>query len=475
MTHSNAKKHVSWSSVEKASPPASIPPRKLSPWFAKLYDKQKEAFEFIISRAATALFCTPGTGKTFISLAVLEHTCPRLALIVAPLTSLGVTWRPKLKTLPHTTLLDGLGNVRDALKTAPRGNHGIIVLTSPRALHSASRRIAKLPWSLVIWDESQNIKDKDSRNSRIARRLRHVPRRLALSGTPVDTGQIDIWAQMRFVDHEVFGEDWRDFSNEYCYRSGWMGKEWKFSQRKQQQFLDALKDHVFRLDDDFLGLKPLQITPVPCLLLGEQRRIYEQMETDQVIELDGVMITAQNAGARDVKLSQITGGAVLDSDDGVHMTGKTKRRKLLHLLRQDLWPVVIFCQFLHEIDIILELFDHESYRVAVIRGSVKEDDRTQIVNDFQSGRYDCLICQVRTGGESIDLTAAATLIIYSMTHSYINFEQVIRRLQRGGQTQQVQAFVLYCIDTIDEVKLDVVKQKSETSSDILSFFEVEEN
>jgi SNF2 family DNA or RNA helicase len=408
-------------------------------------------------------------------MAALERLPWHVALIVAPLTSLGVTWRPKITLLPSTTVHRSPQDLRSALKIKDGSTPRHIVLTNPEGLRSALRWIAKLPWDIVIWDESQNIKNKDSRNSRIARKLRHVPQRIALSGTPIDTGQIDIWAQMRFVDHEVLGENWRDFANQYCYKSGWMGKEWVFSERKQEEFLDALKDHIFRLDDAFLGLTPINVVPVPTLILGEQRRIYDTMEAKNIVFLgedSADQVYAHNAGARDVKLSQITGGAVLDAEGNVHVTGNAKRRKLAHLLHtleDDDWPVVIFCQFLHEIDIIKDIV--RGHKIAIIRGGIKENERTRIVSDFQKGKYDVLVCQIRTGGESIDLTRSSTIILYSMTYSYINFEQVLRRLQRGGQTRPVTAFIIFCVDTIDEEKLDLVYGKSENSFRILANFE----
>ena len=50
-----------------------------------------------------------------------------------------------------------------------------------------------------------------------------------------------------------------------------------------------------------------------------------------------------------------------------------------------------------------------------MQGATKIKDRTRIINDFQEGKIDVLICQIRTAGESINLTRAATLIMYSMT------------------------------------------------------------
>jgi SNF2 family DNA or RNA helicase len=470
MTRYNGAKLSLSREKAEASSRVSTPRKKPSTWYDQLLPDQVAAADFILSRPATALFCKARTGKTYISLAVLEQSNWCVALIIAPKTTLGAVWRSKLATLDRTAIVSRPEELKAALAANPRGKHRLVLLTNPEALRRAARRIAKLPWDIVIIDESQGLKSRSSANSRLARRLRHVPRRIALSGTPIDTGQIDIWAQMRFVDYEVFGERWGDFAEEYCYRGGFKNKKWFFDERKHDKFLHCLKDHIFRLDDKFLGLRPLEITPVPIMMLGRQQRLYDQMQSDSLIRLDGVDIVGNNAGARDVKLSQITGGMVLDEDGLAHRTGRAKERKLSHLLKHVERPVVVFCQYLHEIEIIYELMTVILRRVAIIQGAVKETDRTRIIEDFHKGKYDGIICQVRTGGEGIDLTRSSTLIVYSMNYSYINWEQLLRRIQGLNQKKTPKALVLYCEDTIDMDKLRLVEEKSERSEQVLAHF-----
>jgi hypothetical protein len=92
-----------------------------------------------------------------------------------------------------------------------------------------------------------------------------------------------VWAQIRFVDHTVLGENWTDFANEYCYRTGWMGYQWKFNPRKHKQFINKLKPHIYRLTAKQLGFKEAELHPVPVVMVGEQRRFYDQMKRDSVI------------------------------------------------------------------------------------------------------------------------------------------------------------------------------------------------
>ena len=69
-------------------------------WIEKLYEEQKPAFEFVCSRPGSLLLGDTAVGKTIITLAAIERLAPKLTLIVAPLTSLDITWAPKLATLP---------------------------------------------------------------------------------------------------------------------------------------------------------------------------------------------------------------------------------------------------------------------------------------------------------------------------------------------------------------------------------------
>jgi SNF2 family DNA or RNA helicase len=432
-------------------------------WLNQLWPEQRKAFKFIIARPSTALFSTQGTGKTFIAMALLEHLQPKLALVVAPLTSLDTTWSPRLATL-------GM-HIERNLRFMHRDPSPTIVLTNPEQLRSSAKRLARLPWDVVIWDESQNTKDRTSANARAARRFRFAKHRLALSGTPIDESPIDVWSQMRFVDCGVFGEDWKDFAEEFCTRGGWMGNEWIFRTKKLPDFLKRLENHIFRLTKDFMKLKPITFTPIPIEMFGRQERLYNEMLRDDMIRINGTVIAAANRGVRDVKLAQIAGGFVLDEDGIAHRTGMAKERKFKYLLPQLTPPIVVFCQYLHEVEAVKTILDLHFKRTAVLRGSVKGDDRTRILNEFQSNRLDAIVCQTRTGGVSIEFTASSTLVLYSINYSYIDFEQIIARLHRGGQDRQVNVFSLYCINTIDEEKISAIQRKSETVTEVVSHFE----
>ena len=462
-TSSRSKSRSSSRSSQRAvSANASPQSTTHSAWYDQLLGAQKEAVDFIVTRPGVGLFADAGSGKTYVTMGVLERLRPRRTLIVAPLTSLDITWRKRLVTLGWP--------IHDDIpkRPIPEG----IYLMNPEALRRHITRLKKMNFDMVVWDESQNIKKRSSLNSRLARRLRNMKRRLALSGTPLDVDQIDVWAQMRFIDHTVLGEEWQDFAQAYCYRTGFMNKKWAFIPRRAERFADAIKDHVFRLPPDMMDLKSVTVIPVMCEMMGEQERIYNDMaNTGVAVIRGGVKIIAPREATRDVKLSQITGGQVLDATGVPHPTGRAKELKLMHLLGRLTPPLVVFCQYLHEIEMIERVLSKRLARVVTLHGGVTGQPRTDLINNFQAGRYDAIVCQVRTGGVSIEFTASNTLVLYSMNYSFIDFYQIIKRLHRGGQDREVTVYVLQCVSSIDEEKYALVKTKRRTHDSFVQFFE----
>lgn len=464
----NSKKFPSKKSARQGDAPVSSPRRKKqSSWYEKLKKEQRDAADFVFARGSVALFSQQRTGKTYITMAVLEKLNWPDALIVAPLTSIDLVWVPALEQSPYRIC-------RSAEELAEASGARVLVLHY-QAWEKASKKLAKLPWELVCIDESQGLKARNSKQSRAARRFRHVPRRLALSGTPMDEKPIDVWAQMRFVNHEVLGENWTAFAEEYCYRSGFMGHEWKFNPRKHDEFVQKLSPYVYRLTVGFLNLKPIVLHPIPFALLGDQQRIYKQMRDHNVIKLGHTTITAPLTVTSRTKLEQITGGRVLDEEDIPRFVGRAKERKLGVLISKLKPPLVVFCNFRHEIPIINRILRKFFRRIACLHGGIKDTKkgkfRTDLVRDFQAGKLDALVCQLRTGGVSIDLTRSSELIFYSINHSYIDFEQVLFRLYGMNQKRVLNVYILFAVDTVDEEKVQVIENKKSEVYKVISHFE----
>lgn len=447
-----------------------------SSWYAQLLPEQRRAADWVIKRirdgGGAALFSQQRTGKTYITCAAIEQLKLQRVLVIAPRTAVDATWRPALATLGMpASSAEALAEAAQHFTALSYQEATKIVPASARRLLRGDNRL-----DLVVIDESQGIKARQSDQSRAARRFRDATRRLALSGTPIDDSPIDVWAQMRFVDHTVLGEHWTPFAEQYCYKGGFKGRKWIFREALLPQFLDALRSHIYRLTTDFLNLKPISLHLVPVMLLGRQEEAYHTMNKEGILQLhETAVATGSLPVTKLAKLEQITGGHILDDDNHPHRVGYAKERKLRWLMPRLTLPVVIFCRYLSELYSLTLGLSTSGYRVATLYGKVKGPQRAQMIADFDEGKYDVLIAQVRTGSVSVSFARSSNLVIYSMNHSYIDFEQLMFRLQGMTQSKEVQAWLLYCENTVDEDKVDRINRKKSTVFRVVSTFERSRN
>jgi SNF2 family DNA or RNA helicase len=443
-------------------------------WYEQLSDEQQEVTDLAISAmmqwGGAGLLADPGTGKTIVSMAIIQHFLPKNLLIVAPLTSLETTWAKRLRNL-----------YREITNTVDEYKGGVLLIGYEqfRSKKAITRIVRKFKFDLAIFDESQGLKHRASKQSAAVKRLRmRVPLRLILSGTPIDESPIDLWAQMRFIAPQCLGDVWappRDrrkyegpyFEEDFLRKCGFMGYQREFIADRMPEFLKRVSPFLFRLTND---LEPAELIPVKVNILGQQRKILDQMEAHGIVHIDGKKTKAGLKPIRDLRCFQIIGG-FLTMDDGTSIcVGQAKQRKLAWLIKHLERPVV-FCRFLPELEEIGSILKQEFKKVALLSGAIKDKKndkaRTRMIDDFQAHKIDALGVQERTGGTSIEFTASHELVFYSMGFSYITFQQIIARLRRHGQEKRVKVYLLIGQDTIDEIPLERVMTKGETVEPIM--------
>jgi hypothetical protein len=85
--------------------------------------------------------------------------------------------------------------------------------------------------------------------------------------------------------------------------------------------------------------------------------------------------------------------------------------------------------------------------------------------DFQKGKYDWMVCQQKTGGVGVDLYRARKFFVYSMGHSYIDYDQMLSRGDFLEQNETADFFLLVVRSSIDtDIVSAVVKKKSITEA-----------
>lgn len=473
-------------------------PKKPSPLFKRLSPMQQQGVLAAASVDGFAAFFAQRTGKTWLTCGLIEHCDDQSVLIVGPKTNLVSTWQKTLQNLlPHYSVFFSLDDVIE-FKKAWKKAWGdtpcyYILLLNYEALPGIIKRVKKLRWNRIVYDEAQRLKARTSKNSRTAATLVRISdSRIALTGTPLDKHPIDLWAIFRFVDPQLLGSNWKLFEEEFLedLTSGILAKikkargmmmrqklmlqlrivknKPKFREDMWDEFIERIKPHTMAVTKEDAGFKGAKVNYVPVLLLGKQRRAYDQLEQTMVVDVGkNLTITTALKIVRNGKLQQLTGGHIKDEEGRTRVVGEAKLRKLEALLKRHKPPIAIFAKHTYDIEMILEILADYSDRVGVVWGRVKDGKvkkpRTDTINAFQDGKLDYIVCQQRTGGVGVDLFKARKAFVYSMGHSWIDYDQMMSRLDFLQQTEQAEFFLIYAVETIDEDIITALKEKRSVS------------
>lgn len=437
--------------------------------FDQLYPFQKRCVVRAMPHRGFLINLPTGCGKTVTSLAIIERRWRRgqvnRVLIVVPL-SLKTQWKEEIRRwLPEAKILPLANSKSDPDELAIFVTHYEFARTD-KQLH----RLRKKPFDLMLCDEGHKLK---SRGSKQSRRLWLIGKtcqyRLELTGSPVESDEIDLWPQMRFLDERLFGSKWADFTEEYCYSHGWGGFKKSLKREKRQEFLDKIARITFTINkSDALELPPVIHTPLHVELTGRQRKLYDEMEKTFLAEIGDTTIAAPMVVVQMIRLQQMTGGYVTDEEGVDHLVGTAKIDALRDVILAHPRPIVVFARFTWEIMAIAEMVKSINRVPSILTGKLKVGNHKQ---------FDILICQIAVmAGLDEMQNICSTAVFYSKTYSRIQYDQAIGRLDRNGQ--QAGSVLIISINaksSIDDAIQSALSSKGNIASGVLAYFKGNHN
>lgn len=326
---------------------------------------------------------------------------------------------------------------------------------------------------LVILDEGHYIKNHTASTSKAACELGQMARyRLLLTGTPVTNNNTDVFGLFKFVNSNVFGDNFYSFRNKYCVMGGFKGKQVMGSKNKGELVRRMHSASLRVTKADALDLPEETYETRYVELSKAEREVYTQLQKNGLAELADGEITAPRIITKMLRLQQVAGGFVkLDEEEGVKPIGRSKLDALMEIVDQVVVDsgekLVIFARFLPEVHSICRELEGRGVKYAVIYGDIKQETRGEIVNDFQKNpETKVFVAQIATAGLGITLHAASTAVFYSMDFSFANYAQATARIHRIGQRHPCLYINLVAMDTIDEQILKAIRAKEDLSVSI---------
>lgn len=442
------------------------------------YKHQREAFDFanrLFSKTGggAALLMEMGTGKTITSVAIVgalwkaKHI--QHLLVVAPLSIVGV-WEDEFQKFAaydySLEVLSGTGARKIDMIRHMTGAALQVLVVNYESAWRLETELLKWHPDCIIADEGHKIKTHNIAASMALHRLGAKAKyRLLLTGTVITNKPVDVFSQYKFADPHVYGQSFYLFRNRYFDMTGYGNYTPVMKKSMEREFADRLYSIAFRA------------TKAECLDLPEttdivQRvelepaawSIYQQLVKDSYTDLVEGGVSATNVLTRLLRLSQLTGG-FLGSDASATITQVSKAKMdalsdLIDSVDQDGKKLVVIARFIPEIHAIGKLLEKKGIRYAQISGEIK--DRPSQIQAFQNDPdVKVFIGQIATAGLGITLTAASTMVFYSLDYSMSNYEQTRARIHRVGQRHPCTYIHLAAKGTVDEKVLKALQEKAD--------------
>ena len=415
-----------------------------------------------------------GLGKTVQALSMLHHykeiTGGLKALVVCP-TTLIYNWRNEVqKFSPSLSFHIHHGSIRSR-DAAELQKHNIII-TTYGTLRSDIQLLLKINFDYVILDESQAIKNPASKVTKAAGLL-NAKNRLCMSGTPLQNNTFDIFAQMNFLNPGLLG-NMEFFRNEFATPID------KFGEQEQ-------KDHLRKLLFPFIlrrtkeqvakDLPDKTETILFCEMEKEQRKVYEAYRNSYREKILGT-IDQQGIGKSQLtilqglmKLRQICDSPAILNEDEKYPNHSIKLDELAREIEENIGnhKALIFSQFLGMLALIKKKLIEDGIPFEYFDGSTSAPDREKAIQNFQNND-ECrvFLISLKAGGVGLNLTAADYVYIVDPWWNPAVEQQAIDRTHRIGQTKNIFAYRMICVDTIEDKILELQERKRKLASELIA-------
>ena len=341
-----------------------------------------------------------------------------------------------------------------------------------------ARTFLRVTQAFMAIDESTTIKTPTAKRTKNIIKVgkEAVYKRIA-TGSPVTKSPLDLYSQCEFLSPDCLNvHSYYAFQARYAVLVERKMSTHTFKQivgyRRLDELQHKLNDFSFRVTkEECLDLPDKVYTRREIELTAEQRKAYDQMKLMALAEVEGNLMSTNNALTQLMRLHQIVCGHV-KMDDGQQLNIPSNRvNELLATVAETQGKVIIWANYRRDIENIRIALAKEygMTSVATYFGDTEAEERQEIVEKFQDLDSDLrfFVGNPRTGGYGLTLTAANLVVYYSNSFDLEVRLQSEDRAHRIGQTSKVTYVDFITPGTVDEHIVKALRNKINIASEVL--------
>ena len=440
---------------------------------------QKEDAIFLAQRKNAGCFNQQRTGKTPTSLLSLKLKGCKKVLIVCPASMVPV-WKSEFEQWYGEPCIALQGTKTKRLKLLETWTDGLVIgyeclrivdhydKTTGEYTHSTGDLadiLAHKDIDAVVLDEAHRIRNYKNKTAEAAFKLKDVPNKLALTGTPTLKKQEEIYSILHFLYPSLFKSYWRFIDYYFIkeYREIWNGRraiqttEIGPLRRPEelQEFLDLISTQRKRIevmpwlpnkDKQTIYLEP---TEHQARYIKELKEFFETGDVTTVGTLDTLL------RERQICLSP----ALLSLGD----TTSPKYNWIQQYLND--YPekqVIIFSKFTQWLKLLHEKIEDSDIFV----GETTSKQREKLKKDFQAGKLRVLLIQIDAGKEGLTLDSADTIIFTDKFPPVGDIEQAEDRFVATSKDRVKKEQTIYSLVMNNTYEKNIEKSLNRSSSEL---------
>jgi len=432
---------------------------------------QRFAADYIETHPIAAVLLDMGLGKTSITLTALANLLfdsfeIHKILVIAPLRVASMTWSAEIEKWEHLHLLQYSVVVGTELErlAALKAQADIYIINRENVQWLIEKSGIPFDFDMVVVDELSSFKNYQSKRFKALMKERpKVKRVVGLTGTPSSNGLMDLFAEFKLLD---MGARLGRFIGQYrtAYfspdkRNGQIIYSYKPLPNAEQQIYDKISDITISMKStDHLKMPELISTQLEVELSEEERKKYEELKKDLILQLQEVEVTAANAASLIGKLSQMANGAVYSDDKSILEIHRRKLDALEDIIESaNGKPVLVSYWFRHDLERIRKSFD------------VREIKTAKDIDDWNNGSIPVAVIHPASAGHGLNLQqGGSALVWFGITWSLELYQQTNARLWRQGQSAETVVIThIITKGTIDERIIKALKTKDTSQSTLI--------
>lgn len=326
-------------------------------------------------------------------------------------------------------------------------------------------------FDMLVIDELSSFKSWQSKRFKALMKVRPLVKRVVgLTGTPSSNGLMDLFAEFKVLD---MGERLGRFIGQYRMtyflpdkRNCMTIYSYKPQEDVEERIYRKISDITISMKAaDHLKMPELVSTTAEVTLDSKERKLYEKLKQELVLQMPDGEVTAANAASLTGKLIQMANGAVYGDDEKVIEIHQKKLDALEDIIEAaNGWPVLVAYWYRHDFDRIRRRFP-EAKPIASAKSIAK----------WNRGKIKVGLIHLAAAGHGLNLqTGGNHMVWFGLTWSLELYQQTNARLYRQGQqagTVVVQHIVTK--GTIDGEILKALKQKDMLQSALIEAVKAE--